>query len=50
MGALRKTDGDLKTAIDGALDELAKSGRLAEVYARWNIPYARPNEFEDPAK
>jgi ABC-type amino acid transport substrate-binding protein len=38
--AVRKNDGDLKVAIDTALNELAQSGRLAEVFARWHIPYA----------
>jgi polar amino acid transport system substrate-binding protein len=37
--AVRKTDGDLKAAIDQALSELAQSGKLAEVFARWHIPY-----------
>ena len=37
--ALRKTDGDLKTAIDDALDELAKSGQLAAAFARWHLPH-----------
>ena len=37
--AVRKTDGDLKDAIDRAWDELDRSGRLAEVFARWHIPY-----------
>lgn len=37
--ALRKTDGELKDAIDTALKELAQSGQLAEVFARWNIPF-----------
>ena len=37
--AVRKTDGDLKDAIDRAWDELDRSGQLAEVFARWHIPY-----------
>jgi polar amino acid transport system substrate-binding protein len=37
--AVRKADGDLKDAIDRAWDELDRSGRLAEVFARWHIPY-----------
>jgi polar amino acid transport system substrate-binding protein len=37
--AVRKTDRDLKEAIDRAWDELDRSGRLAEVFARWHIPY-----------
>jgi polar amino acid transport system substrate-binding protein len=37
--AVRKTDGDLKDAIDRAWDELDRSGRLAQVFARWHIPY-----------
>ena len=37
--AVRKTDGALKDAIDRAWAELARSGRLAQVFARWHIPY-----------
>lgn len=37
--AVRKSDKDLKDAIDLALEELAKSGQLAKVFARWHIPY-----------
>ncbi|MDA1050567.1 MAG: transporter substrate-binding domain-containing protein [Planctomycetota bacterium] len=36
--AVRKEDADLKAAIDEALDELDKSGKLAEVFSRWKIP------------
>ena len=35
--AVRKSDGDLRAAIDQALDELARSGRLAAVFARWQV-------------
>ncbi len=35
--AVRKSDGDLKEAIDRAWDELERSGRLAQVFARWHI-------------
>jgi polar amino acid transport system substrate-binding protein len=37
--AVRKSDRDLKDAIDRALDELDGSGELARVFARWGIPY-----------
>jgi polar amino acid transport system substrate-binding protein len=37
--ALRKTDGDLKDAIDQGWDELDRTGQLARVFARWHIPY-----------
>ncbi len=37
--AVRKADGDLKEAIDRAWDELDRSGRLAQVFARWHIPF-----------
>ncbi|HEV3162848.1 MAG TPA: transporter substrate-binding domain-containing protein [Isosphaeraceae bacterium] len=37
--AVRKTDRDLKEAIDRAWDELDRSGRLAQVFARWHVPY-----------
>ena len=35
--AVRKTDGTLKEAIDAAFHKLAESGRLAEVFTRWNV-------------
>ncbi len=37
--AVRKTDSDLKDAIDQAWGELERSGRLAQVFARWHLPY-----------
>jgi ABC-type amino acid transport substrate-binding protein len=37
--AVRKADRDLKDAIDRAWDELDRSGRLAQVFDRWHIPY-----------
>ncbi len=37
--AVRKADGDLKDAIDRAWEDLDRSGRLAQVFARWHIPY-----------
>jgi polar amino acid transport system substrate-binding protein len=39
--AVRKSDRDLKDAIDRAFDELDRSGRLAEAFARWHVPYDR---------
>jgi ABC-type amino acid transport substrate-binding protein len=42
--AVRKADADLKAALDQALDDLAKSGKLAEVFDRWKIPYAAVKE------
>jgi polar amino acid transport system substrate-binding protein len=42
--AVRKSDGDLKAAIDRALEELQRSGRLARVFARWHIPHTPSNE------
>ncbi len=39
VAAVRKTDGDLKEAIDRAWDDLERSGRLADVFARWKIPF-----------
>jgi ABC-type amino acid transport substrate-binding protein len=39
--AVRKADRDLKDAIDWAWNELDRSGRLAQVFARWYIPYER---------
>jgi len=38
VAAVRKSDLDLKNAIDRAWDELDRSGRLARVFARWHIP------------
>jgi ABC-type amino acid transport substrate-binding protein len=38
--AVRKADRDLKDAIDRAWDELERSNTLAQVFARWHIPYA----------
>jgi polar amino acid transport system substrate-binding protein len=46
--AVRKSDSDLKIAIDQALSELAQSGKLAEVFARWHIPYT-PSDTKKPA-
>ncbi|MBI2826084.1 MAG: transporter substrate-binding domain-containing protein [Planctomycetia bacterium] len=40
--ATRKSDGDLNKAIDRALDELVLSGKLAEVFTHWHIPYDSP--------
>jgi polar amino acid transport system substrate-binding protein len=42
--AVRKTEPDLRAAIDRAFDELAHSGRLAKVFARWHVPYVAPEE------
>ena len=36
--AVRKNEVDLKDAIDGAWDELARTGEMAKVFARWHIP------------
>ena len=36
---VRKAERDLKDAIDRAWDELDQSGRLAQVFAHWHIPY-----------
>jgi polar amino acid transport system substrate-binding protein len=42
--AVRKSDRDLKAAIDRAFDELGESGKLAEVFARWHVPYVAPTK------
>jgi ABC-type amino acid transport substrate-binding protein len=39
--AVRRSDHELKDAIDRAWDELEQSGRLAQAFARWHIPYER---------
>lgn len=45
--AVRKSDGDLSVAVDQALDELAQSGKLADVFQRWHIPYESPQNRGD---
>jgi len=45
--AVRKTEVDLKEAIDQAWNELDQSGRLAQVFARWHIPYASAATTEE---
>jgi polar amino acid transport system substrate-binding protein len=40
--AVRKGDADLKAALERAFDELAESGELAKVFARWHVPYVAP--------
>ncbi len=39
VAAVRKSDPDLEDAIDRAWDDLDRSGRLAQVFAHWHIPY-----------
>lgn len=46
--AVRKTDGDLATAMDRAFEELAQSGELGAVFDRWHIPYTAPEATEQP--
>jgi ABC-type amino acid transport substrate-binding protein len=48
--AVRKSDDDLKTAVDQAFDDLAQSGKLAEVFARWHIPYDAPRKGAEAAR
>jgi ABC-type amino acid transport substrate-binding protein len=48
--AVRKTDADLKDAIDRAFAELARSGRLAKVFARWHVPYTPPPTREETSR
>ncbi len=47
---VRKTDADLMAAIDEAFAELAQSGELAKVFARWQVPYVSPDEKEKSVK
>jgi ABC-type amino acid transport substrate-binding protein len=42
--AVRKSDAGLKAAIDQALGELTESGKLAEVFERWHIPFTSAQE------
>ena len=37
--AVRRSDEDLKQAIDVALQELADTGKISDVFARWHLPY-----------
>jgi polar amino acid transport system substrate-binding protein len=41
VAAVRKSDRELKDAIDRAWDELERSGRLARAFERWHIPHDR---------
>jgi polar amino acid transport system substrate-binding protein len=44
--AVRRSDGDLKEAIDRAWDALDRSGELAKVFARWHVPYEPPQRID----
>jgi polar amino acid transport system substrate-binding protein len=48
--AVRRSDSDLKEAIDRALGELDRAGRLAPVFARWHVPYNPPPKREEPSR
>jgi ABC-type amino acid transport substrate-binding protein len=48
--AVRKSDADLRDAIDQAWEELAESGKLEEVFTRWHIPYVAPPQVEKSRK
>ena len=43
---VRKTDADLMAALNEAFAELAQTGELARVCARWHVPYMAPNDKE----
>ena len=47
--AVRKSDADLKDAIDRIWARLDQSGKLAQVFARWHIPY-EPTRTTHPTK
>jgi polar amino acid transport system substrate-binding protein len=47
---VRKTDADLIAALDRAFAELAQTGELAKVFARWHVPYLSPNERKKSAR
>jgi ABC-type amino acid transport substrate-binding protein len=47
--AVRKSDAELKAAIDRAWEELERKGELARVFERWHIPY-RPATAADVTK
>lgn len=40
--AVRKTEPDLRDAIDHAFAELVESGELSRVFSRWHVPYLAP--------
>jgi polar amino acid transport system substrate-binding protein len=44
--AVRKSDGDLKEAIDQAWEALGRSGDLARVFGRWHVPYEPPPSID----
>jgi polar amino acid transport system substrate-binding protein len=48
--AVRKGEADLKEAIDRALEELDRAGRLAPVFARWHVPYSSPLKREESSR
>jgi histidine transport system substrate-binding protein len=41
--AVRKSDSDLKAAIDRAWAELDRSGELARIFSRWHVNHERPS-------
>lgn len=47
--AVRKSEGDLGAAIDQALDQLAQTGKLADAFQRWHIPYQSPPQPAEKA-
>jgi polar amino acid transport system substrate-binding protein len=48
--AVRKSDRELRDALDQAFAELATSGNLAKVFERWRIPYSPPARDERGAQ
>jgi ABC-type amino acid transport substrate-binding protein len=42
---VRKTDADLIAALNEAFVELAQTGELAKVFARWHVPYVYPTNL-----
>lgn len=42
--AVRSADVEMKKRIDQIMDRFAKSGRLAAIYHRWNVPYFGPEQ------
>jgi polar amino acid transport system substrate-binding protein len=46
--AVRKSDGDLRDAIDNAWDKLNRSGKLAQVFARWHVPLEPADGAQSP--
>ena len=41
--AVRRTEQDLQAAINEQLDQLVSSGRIAEIVAKYGVPFLPPS-------